>query len=230
VLALRKKEAIIVRQPLQKIAIPAADEVMRSRIEAVKQLILSEVNVKELEFVEGDGILVKKIKCNFRTLGKKFGKLMKSVNVAVTEMSQEQIAELEKNGTITLQVEGTDALIELADVEIFSEDVPGWTVANEGALTVALDVEVTDDLRREGIAREIVKKIQAVRKDSGYEITDRIAVVLSSSEASDAAVEQFREYICNQVLADSLVVDAALADGEDIELYGATIKVAVSRI
>ena len=230
VLALRKKEAIIVRQPLQKIAIPAADEVMKSRIEAVKQLILSEVNVKELEFVEGDGILVKKIKCNFRTLGKKFGKLMKSVNVAVTEMSQEQIAELEKNGTITLQVEGTDAFIELADVEIFSEDVPGWTVANEGALTVALDVEVTDDLRREGIAREIVKKIQAIRKESGFEIVDRIAVTLSANEASDAAVEQFRDYICNQVLADTLVVDAALADGEDIELDGAVIKVAVSRI
>ena len=230
VLALRKKEAIIVRQPLQKIAIPAADEVMKSRIEAVKQLILSEVNVKELEFVEGDGILVKKIKCNFRTLGKKFGKLMKSVNVAVTEMSQEQIAELEKNGTITLQVEGTDALIELADVEIFSEDVPGWTVANEGSLTVALDVEVTEELRREGVAREIVKKIQAIRKDSGFEITDRIAVVLSRNDASDAAVEQFREYICNQVLADTLVVDATLATGEDIELDNAVVKVTVSKV
>ena len=230
VLALRKKEALIVRQPLQKIAIPAADEVMKSRIEAVKQLILSEVNVKELEFVEGDGILVKKIKCNFRTLGKKFGKLMKSVNVAVTEMSQEQIAELEKNGSITLQVEGTDALIELADVEIFSEDVPGWTVANEGALTVALDVEVTDELRREGVAREIVKKVQAIRKESGFEITDRISVVLSSSDLSDAAVEQFREYICNQVLADSLEVDTALSEGEDIELEGCTIKVIVKRV
>ena len=229
VLALRKKEAIIVRQPLQKIAIPAADEVMKARIEAVKQLILSEVNVKELEFVEGDGILVKKIKCNFRTLGKKFGKLMKSVNAVVTEMSQEQIAELEKNGSITLQVEGTDALIELADVEIFSEDVPGWTVANEGALTVALDVEVTEELRREGIAREIVKKVQAIRKDSGFEITDRIAVVLSSNEISDAAIQQFSEYISNQVLADSVVVDSALTSGDDIELEGATIKVSVTK-
>ena len=230
VLALRKKEALIVRQPLQKIAIPAADEVMKSRIEAVKQLILSEVNVKELVFVEGDGILVKKIKCNFRTLGKKFGKLMKSVNAAVTEMSQEQISELEKNGSITLQVEGTDALIELADVEIFSEDVPGWTVANEGALTVALDVEVTEDLRREGIAREIVKKIQALRKESGFDITDRIAVSLSSSEASDAAVEQFRDYICNQVLADTLVVDSATVSNDEIELDNATVKVAVAKV
>ena len=230
VLALRKKEALIVRQPLQKIAIPAADEVMKSRIEAVKQLILSEVNVKELVFVEGDGILVKKIKCNFRTLGKKFGKLMKSVNASVTEMSQEQISELEKNGSITLQVEGTDALIELADVEIFSEDVPGWTVANEGALTVALDVEVTEELRREGIAREIVKKIQALRKENGFDITDRIAVSLSSSKASDAAVEQFRDYICNQVLADTLVVDSATESNDEIELDDATIKVTVAKV
>ena len=229
VLALRKKEALIVRQPLQKIAIPTTDEVMKSRIEAVKQLILSEVNVKELVFVDGDGILVKKIKCNFRTLGKKFGKLMKSVNETVTNMSQEQISQLEKNGNITLQVEGVDALIELADVEIFSEDVPGWTVANEGALTVALDVEVTDALRREGVAREIVKKIQAVRKESGFDITDRISVVVSSNEASDAAVEEFKEYICNQVLADSLVI-GNVENGEDVELDGYTVKVFVERI
>ncbi len=229
VLALRKKEALIVRQPLQKIAIPTTDEVMKSRIEAVKQLILSEVNVKELVFVDGDGILVKKIKCNFRTLGKKFGKLMKSVNETVTNMSQEQISQLEKNGNITLQVEGVDALIELADVEIFSEDVPGWTVANEGALTVALDVEVTDALRREGVAREIVKKIQAVRKESGFDITDRISVVVSGNEASDAAVEEFKEYICNQVLADNLVI-GNVEEGEDIELDGYTIKVLVERV
>ena len=229
VLALRKKEQLIVRQPLQKIAIPTTDEVMKARIEAVKALILSEVNVKELEFVEGDGILVKKIKCNFRTLGKKFGKLMKSVNAAVTEMSQEQIAELEKNGTITLQVEGADALIELADVEIFSEDVPGWTVANEGALTVALDVEVTDELRREGIAREVIKKIQAMRKDGGLEITDRIAVSVSKNAGSDEAVEQFGEYISNQVLAGSLTLCDSV-DGETVELDGFSINVAIKKL
>ena len=230
VLALRKKEALIVRQPLQKIAIPAADEVMKSRIEAVKQLILGEVNVKELVFVEGDGILVKKIKCNFRTLGKKFGKLMKSVNETVTNMSQEQIAELEKNGNITLQVEGVDALIELADVEIFSEDVPGWTVANEGALTVALDVEVTDDLRREGIAREIVKKIQAMRKESGFDIVDRIAVEIASSEATDAAVEQFNAYICNQVLADELKISDNVDGDNVVELDNAVVKLSVRKL
>ena len=228
VLALRKKEQLIVRQPLQKIAIPTTDEVMKARIEAVKALILSEVNVKELEFVEGDGILVKKIKCNFRTLGKKFGKLMKSVNVAVTEMSQEQIASLEKNGTITLQVEGVDALIELADVEIFSEDVPGWTVANEGALTVALDVEVTDALRREGVAREIIKKIQAMRKDGGLEITDRIAVVVSKNAGSDEAVNEFKEYIANQVLADSIELCENVA-GEAVELDGYTLNITIEK-
>ena len=230
VLALRKKEALIVRQPLQKIAIPAADEVMKSRIEAVKLLILNEVNVKELEFVEGDGILVKKIKCNFRTLGKKFGKLMKSVNETVINMSQEQIAELEKNGSITLQVEGGDALIELADVEIFSEDVPGWTVANEGALTVALDVEVTDDLRREGVAREIVKKIQAMRKESGFDIVDRIAVEIEHSEVADAAVEQFNAYICNQVLADELKLSDNVDGDNAVELDNVAVKLSVRKL
>ena len=229
VLALRKKEQLIVRQPLQKIAIPTTDDTMKARIEAVKALILSEVNVKELEFVEGDGILVKKIKCNFRTLGKKFGKLMKSVNAAVTEMSQEQIAELEKNGAITLQVEGTDATIELADVEIFSEDVPGWTVANEGALTVALDVEVTDELRREGVAREIIKKIQAMRKESGLEITDRIAVKLSKNAMSDDAVTEFSSYISNQVLADSVTLCDNL-EGESIELDGFVLSVSIDKV
>ena len=229
VLALRKKEQLIVRQPLQKIAIPTTDEVMKARIEAVKALILSEVNVKELVFVEGDGILVKKIKCNFRTLGKKFGKLMKSVNVAVIDMSQEQIAELEKNGAITLQVEGTDALIEIADVEIYSEDVPGWTVANEGALTVALDVEVTDELRREGIAREVIKKIQAMRKDSGLEITDRIAVKISKNVVSDETVAEFSEYISNQVLAGSVTLCDAV-EGDAVELDGYSLNIAIEKI
>ena len=230
VLALRKKEQIIVRQPLQKIAIPTTDEVMKSRIEAVKQLILNEVNVKELQFVEGDGILVKKIKCNFRTLGKKFGKLMKSVNAAVTAMSQEQISELEKIGRITLVVEGVDAVIELVDVEIYSEDVPGWTVANEGALTVALDVEVTDELKREGIAREVIKKIQAMRKDSGLEIVDRIAVSISKNSATDAAVEQFNEHIANQVLAASVTLCDIVEAGEDLDLDGVLLRVAIEKI
>jgi isoleucyl-tRNA synthetase len=230
VLALRKKEHIIVRQPLQKIAIPTTDEVMKNRIEAVKALILSEVNVKELVFVEGDGILVKKIKCNFRTLGKKFGKLMKSINVAVTEMSQEQIATLESNGSITLNVEGIDAVIETADVEIYSEDVPGWTVANEGALTVALDVEVTDELRQEGIAREIVKKIQTMRKECGLDIVDRIVVNVSKNSVSDEAVNKFADYISNQVLADSLQLVENVNNGEAVELDEAVIYISIEKV
>lgn len=230
VLALRKKEQIIVRQPLQKIAIPTTDEVMISRIEAVKQLILSEVNVKELEYVDGGGILVKKIKCNFRTLGKKFGKLMKSVNAAVTGMSQQQIAALEADGTITLQVEGTDAVIELADVEIYSEDVPGWTVANEGALTVALDVEVTEDLRREGIAREIIKRIQAMRKECDFAITDRITVAISKNDTTDEAVRTFADHISNQVLADALNICDTVEGGEEIDLDGTIVRIAITKI
>ena len=230
VLALRKKEQIIVRQPLQKIAIPTADEVMKNRIEAVKQLILSEVNVKELQFVEGDGILVKKIKCNFRTLGKKFGKLMKSINVAVTEMSQSMISELETKGEIKLNVEGVDAVIELSDVEIYSEDVPGWTVANEGALTVALDVEVTDELRREGIAREIIKKIQAMRKDCGLEITDRIIVEISRNNLSDDAVALFKEHISNQVLADAINMCDSVESNETVDLDGEVVYIAIRKI
>ena len=230
VLALRKKEHIIVRQPLQKIAIPTTDEVMKNRIEAVKALILSEVNVKELVFVEGDGILVKKIKCNFRTLGKKFGKLMKSINAAVTEMTQEQIGSLEASGSITLNVEGVDAVIETADVEIYSEDVPGWTVANEGALTVALDVEVTDELRQEGIAREIVKKIQTMRKECGLDIVDRIAVNVSKNSVSDEAVNKFADYISNQVLADSLQLVDNVNNGEAVELEEAVIYISIEKV
>ena len=180
VLSLRKKEQIIVRQPLQTISIPVTDSLQKERIEQMKQLILDEVNVKELQFVEGGaGMLVKKVKCNFRVMGKKFGKMMKAVSNAVAELTQEQIAELESKGQITIQAEGQDALIELADVEIFSEDIPGWTVANEGSLTVALDINITPELKNEAVAREIIKRIQGIRKDSGFEITDRIQVVIS---------------------------------------------------
>ena len=197
----------------------------------VKQpfILRTAVNVKEVKFVEGAGILVKKVKCNFRTMGKKFGKLMKSVNAAVTEMSQEQIAALEANGSITINVEGVDALIEAVDVEIYSEDVPGWTVANEGALTVALDVEVTDELRQEGIAREIVKKIQTMRKESGLDIVDRINVSIAKTAVSDEAVNKFAEYISNQVLADSVqLVDAV--EGEDVvELDDTKIGISVNK-
>ena len=180
VLALRRKVNIKVRQPLQCIMIPVVDEEQRAHIEAVKALIMSEVNVKDIKFVDGAaGVLVKKVKCDFKKMGPKFGKQMKAVAAAVAEMSQEAIAELEKNGSYTLQLDGTDVVVEAADVEIFSEDIPGWLVANEGKLTVALDVTVTEELRREGVARELVNRIQNIRKSSGLEITDKIKITLS---------------------------------------------------
>ena len=213
VLSLRKKEHIIVRQPLQSIIIPATDAQQQAAIEAVKQLILDEVNVKELKFMAGDGLLVKKVKCNFRTMGKKFGKQMKEVAAAVDAMAQADIASLERDGRIALTLaSGGTAEVELADVEIISEDIPGWTVANEGNLTVALDLTINESLRREGIAREIVKRIQALRKESGLEITDRIRVAVGSHAETDEAVAAFRDYIASQVLAESVEVTAVTAD------------------
>ena len=223
VLSLRKKEQIIVRQPLARIAIPAIDREQQLRIEAVKQLILDEVNVKALEFVEGAGLLTKKVKCNFRTMGKKFGKLMKDVNAAVTALTQEQIAELE-TGHLPLTLPTGDAItIDLEDVEIFSEDIPGWTVANDGALTVALDITVNDELRNEGYSRELIKRIQNLRKESGLEITDRINIQLAHNEHIDRAVEAFGDNIRTQVLAERIeivdnVVDATEIDFEDFKL------------
>ncbi len=230
VLSLRKKEQIIVRQPLARIAIPAIDREQQMRIEAVKQLILDEVNVKTLEFVEGAGLLTKKVKCNFRTMGKKFGKLMKDVNAAVTALSQEQIAELE-TGHLPLTLPTGDAItVDLEDVEIFSEDIPGWTVANEGALTVALDITVTDELRNEGIARELVKRIQNLRKDSGFEITDRIAIQLEHNQQTDRAVETFGDYISSQVLADSLTIVDNVADAAELDFDDFKLKANITRI
>ena len=231
VLSLRKKEKIIVRQPLQCISIPAVNERQQQSIEAVKQLILDEVNVKELKFMEGNGMLVKKVKCNFRTMGKKFGKLMKIVAASVDSLSQEQIAELEKNGEISLQLSSGDTVqIEAVDVEIFSEDIPGWTVANEGNLTVALDIVVTDELRTEGVAREIVKRIQNLRKESGFEITDRIAIHLTHSEYTDRAVNNYKDYICGQVLANTIDLSEHLQNPTILDFDEYTVQVEIEKV
>ena len=230
VLALRRKVNIKVRQPLQCIMIPVVDEEQRAHIEAVKALIMSEVNVKDIKFVDGAaGVLVKKVKCDFKKMGPKFGKQMKAVAAAVAEMSQEAIAELEKNGSYTLQLDGTDLLVEATDVEIFSEDIPGWLVANEGKLTVALDVTVTEELRREGIARELVNRIQNIRKSSGLEITDKIKITLSKNQQTDDAVNEYKDYICNQVLGTSLTLTDEVENGtelnfDDFSLYVSVVK------
>ena len=230
VLALRRKVNIKVRQPLQCIMIPVVDEEQRAHIEAVKALIMSEVNVKDIKFVDGAaGVLVKKVKCDFKKMGPKFGKQMKAVAAAVAEMSQEAIAELEKNGKYALNLDGAEAVIEAADVEIFSEDIPGWLVANEGKLTVALDVTVTEELRREGIARELVNRIQNIRKSSGLEITDKIKITLSKNQQTDDAVNEYKDYICNQVLGTSLTLTDEVENGtelnfDDFSLYVSVVK------
>lgn len=231
-LALRKKSNIIVKQPLQKLMIPVNAE-MKARLEAVEPLIKNEVNVKEINFVEGsEGILVKKVKCNFKILGKKFGPLMKQVAVAVASMSQQQIATLENEGRLTLVLpDGHEAEIETSEVEIFSEDIPGWVVANEGVLTVALDITVTEELRLEGMARELVSKIQNIRKSSGFEISDRICVTLTSHPQLDAAVAAHNTYIAGQVLADSIVVANSVAsDAQEMEFDEFTVKAEIRKV
>lgn len=217
VLALRRKVSIKVRQPLQCIMIPVVDEKQKAHIEAVKSLIMNEVNVKDIKFVdETAGVLVKKVKCDFKKLGPKFGKQMKAIAAQVAEMSQNAIAELEKNGKYILIIDGNEAILEATDVEIFSEDIPGWLVANEGKLTVALEVTITEDLRKEGIARELVNRIQNIRKSSGFEITDKIKITLSKNEQTDDAVNEYNSYICNQVLSNSLILVDEVIDGTEL--------------
>lgn len=226
VLSIRKKERMIVRQPLQKIAIPITDTLLKERLESVKQIILDEVNVKEIEFVEGQ-MLEKKVKCNFRIMGKRFGKMMKAVAAAVETLNQEQIATLEQ-GSLSLTVEGQTCTIERADVEIISEDMPGWSVANEGALTVALDINITDELRNEGVAREVVKRIQAHRKESGFDITNRIHVVMEHNPIVEKAVNDYKDFICSQVLAESFQFVDKVESATTFDFDGEQVKVSIT--
>lgn len=230
VLALRRKVNIKVRQPLQCIMIPVVDQEQRAHIEAVKSLIMSEVNVKEVNFVEGTaGILVKKVKCDFKKMGPKFGKQMKAVAAAVTELSQESIAELEKTGVYKLNISGEEVVVDASDVEIFSEDIPGWLVGNEGKLTVALEVTVTEELRREGIARELVNRIQNIRKSSGFEITDKIKISLSKNTQTDDAVNEYNDYIRNQVLGTSLTLADHVENGTELNFDDFSLFVTVEK-
>lgn len=231
VLALRRKVNIKVRQPLQHLMIPVLDEHQRSALEAVKALVLNEVNVKEMRFVDNtEGILVKKIKPDFKKLGPRYGKIMKALAAAIQQMSQEDINAFEKAGTFTLKVDGVDAVIDRADVEIISEDIPGWLVANEGRLTVALDITVTEELKKEGLARELVNRIQNIRKSSGFDITDKVIIKIASATEMDGAIQLFREYISNQVLAKSIeitsepIANATTLDFEDFTLDVLVVK------
>ena len=225
VLALRRKVNIKVRQPLQEIMIPAVDEEQKNHIVAVKELILNEVNVKELRFAEGAGVLVRKVKCNFRTMGKKFGKLMKDVAAKMAALTQEEISTLEKNGKAIYCINGQSVEVDAADVEIISEDIPGWLVSNDGNVTVALEVELTDDLRSEGLARELINRIQNLRKDSGLEITDRINVVISPDECIINTIGDYADYIKTQVLADNISVADNAGEEYDLDGIKATIEI-----
>ena len=223
-LSIRKKVKIPVIQALQTIAIPDTDAELSSRINRMKSIILQEVNVKELQLMDGS-MLEKNVKCNFRVMGKKFGKMMKAVSNAVTNMTQVEISELEAKGQITLNVEGENALIELADVDIMSQDIPGWSVANEGTVTVALDITITPELKNEGNARKIIKQIQGLRKSQGFEITDRIKVVITDTPEIQAVLALFKGNIASQVLANSIELGSPEGESIDFDGFKAVITV-----
>jgi len=202
VLSLRKKVNIRVRQPLSKIMIPVADNTMREQIENVEKLIMSEVNIKEIVYLDANNdVLVKSIKPNFKTLGPRYGKLMKQISQAVTSMSQNDIRQFEKNGGCTFVIENQEVAIGREDAEIITNDIPGWSVTTQDNVTVALDLTITETLADEGIAREIVNRVQGMRKDSGMEVTDRIVIDIESNDKINRAVETFSGYICSETLA-----------------------------
>ena len=226
VLALRRKVNIKVRQPLTTLMVPVLNPEQQAHIEAVKDLVLSEVNVKEMKFVDNAaGMLVKRVKPDFKKLGPRYGKIMKQLAATIAAMSQPDIAEFEKNGSFTFDIDSQQATIERGDVEVISEDIPGWLVANEGNLTVALDITVTDELHREGIARELVNRIQNIRKTSGFDITDKIDVAIASNAETDQAVKEYRDYMSRQVLANTFEIVDNLSGESVSELDFDTFKV-----
>ncbi len=231
VLALRRKVNIKVRQPLQCIMIPVADREQSAQIESVKSLIMNEVNVKEINFVDNTAkFLVKRVKCDFKKLGPKFGKQMKLVAAHISGMSQEDITALECQGNYTFTLpDGYSVQIETADVEIYSEDIPGWLVTNDGRLTVALEIKINDELRREGIARELVNRIQNIRKSYGFEITDKIDIILSKNTHTDDAIKEYKDYICNQVLAANLTLADKVEEGMELSFDDFNLLINVTK-
>lgn len=230
VLALRRKVSQKVRQPLAKMIIPVLDPAIRASLEKAETLILSEVNVKQIEYIEDvTGIITKKVKPNFKTLGKKYGKYMKTISAAVASFSQEQIAQIEREGVYDMIVDGDVLPMLLEDFEITSEDMPGWLVATEGKLTIALDINVTPELKAEGVAREFVNRIQNLRKDSGFEVTDKIRVVIAAHPKTDAAIEKFAEYIASQTLAVSVEICAEKQE-VDVEIDDIATSLSILRV
>jgi isoleucyl-tRNA synthetase len=224
VLSIRKKENIKVRQPLQRILIPVIDQRIKDEITHVKDLILAEVNVKELEYIDA---IDKSIKPNFKTLGKKVGAKMKEVAAAIVLFDQNKIAELELNGLINLVVDGENIEILLTDVEILSKEITGFKVANEGKVTVALDIEMNDALINEGIAREIVSKLQLIRKESGLAVMDKINIQIADNLYTNASLSLYNTYICSEILANSIQVVDNVVDSVDIEVNENLVKVKI---
>ncbi|HEY1047753.1 MAG TPA: isoleucine--tRNA ligase [Bacteroidia bacterium] len=230
VLGLRKKHSIRVRQPLRKIMVPVLDEAFRARLNHIRNLILSEVNVKELEYLEADNdILVKGIKPNFKALGPKIGANMKALTAAVGQMDQSQIRTLESTGKINLNLGQTEFELLLSDVEITSKDIPGWLVNSYGGLTVALDITIDEELRKEGIAREFVNRLQNLRKESGLDVTDRIVVEVQASESTLSALLDYKLYICSEILADALKATSNLPDAVEIDIEGEICKIKLDK-
>lgn len=230
VLSLRKKEMIKVRQPLQKVMIPVLDANQKAEIEAVEELIKAEVNVKEVELLDdASGVLVKQIKPNFKALGPRFGKDMNLISKEIQNFSQEQINELDKNGTLDIEVSGKSITLTTADVEISSQDIEGWLVANSNGITVALDITITDELRKEGIARELVNRIQNIRKDSGFEVTDRIKVYLKDNDVLESAIRANEGYIKSETLTDELIFKGEIENGTEIEFDDIKTLVLISK-
>ena len=229
VLSLRKKVNIKVRQPLQKVLIPVLNPVMEQQLQKIEDLIKAEVNVKEIEYLnDTEGFIKKKIRPNFQALGKKLGPKMKSVTAGLAMISQHEISLFEKEGRYSVPV-NNDEFVELllSEVEISSEDIPGWTVANKGSLTVALDINITPELVQEGDAREFVNRIQKIRKDSGFDVTDRIDVIVAANNGISQSLARYNDYICAEILADKLELTTKVEGGTDIEVNDNQLKVIV---
>jgi len=230
VLSLRKKENLKVRQPLQKVLIPVLNKHMQEQLQKVEDLVKNEVNVKEIQYlVETEGFIKKKVKANFKTLGARLGAKMKAAAAAIAQMGQTEISELEQNKTYNLKIENEEVTISIEDVEIIAEDIPGWSVANKDNLTVALDITVTPGLQDEGNARELVNRIQKIRKETGLELTDRIAVQVEEYETLKSAIINFSDYICTEILADNIEIVPQMQSGTEIEVNDVTLKVLISK-
>jgi len=231
VLSLRKKEMIKVRQPLQRIMIPILNEEDREEILAVQNLIKSEVNVKEIELIDdASGILVKTIKPNFKVLGPKFGKDMRFVAQAIQNLTQEDISTVEKQGEISLKVEEKFVNLTIAEVEISSQDIEGWLVANQGSLTVALDVTISDELRKEGNARELINRVQNLRKESGLDVTDKIKLVIQKNDILERSIAANEEYIKAETLTNELVFEEFIEKGTEIVFDEVNTKILIEKI